>query len=161
MKNEPTPARADGTIAHRSARPRPGRPILPQEVKLPASASPPAGQSFVSRRAIRQVVRAAVTGSYGVTGLVDDGVLPGILAGLGLGPPGVRVRIDWGIQVELRILVAAGVPVAEVARQVDSAVRYSVRRTVGREIEQLTIFVGGLRLDAAPMPPPVAGPDAA
>jgi len=106
-------------------------------------------------------VRAAVTGSYGVTGLVDDGLLPGILAGLGLASPGILVRLDGGIQVELRVLVAAGVPVAEVARQVDSAVRYSVRRSVGREVEQLTIYVDGLRLDAAPMPPPVSGPDAA
>lgn len=106
-------------------------------------------------------MRAAVTGSYGVTGLADDAVLSGLLSAFGLRPPGVLVRIDGGIHVELRILVAAGVPVAEVARQVDSAVRYSVRRAVGREIEQLTIYVGGLRLDAAPMPPPMSGPDAA
>ena len=156
MKNEPTPARADGTIAHRPARPSTGRPILPQEVKLPTSVSPEAGQSFVSKRAIAQVVRAAVSGSYGVTGLVDDGVLAGSLARLGLRRPAILVRISGGLRVELRILVAAGVPVAEVARQVDSAVRYSVRRAIGRELEQVTIFVGGLRVEAAPMPRHVA-----
>ena len=36
--------------------------------------------------------------------------------------------------------------VAEVARQVDSAVRYAVRQALGREIERLTIHVDGLRV---------------
>jgi uncharacterized alkaline shock family protein YloU len=105
-------------------------------------------------------VRAAVSSSYGVTGLADDGILPGLLARLRLRPRAVVVRIGGGLQVELRIMVAAGVPVAEVARQVDSAVRYSVRRAIGREIEQVTIVVGGLRLEAAPMPRPLAAPPA-
>ena len=56
------------------------------------------------------------------------------MASLGLRPPAILVRLRAGIHVELRILVAAGVPVAEVARQVDSAVRYSVRRAIGREM---------------------------
>ncbi len=110
------------------------------------------GQSLVSRRAIGQIVRAAVSGSYGVTGFADDGIVPGLLARLHLGPAGVQVRLANGIQVELRILVAAGVPIAEVARQVDSAVRYSVRRAVEREVEQVTIHVGGLRFEPGPMP---------
>ena len=36
-------------------------------------------------------------------------------------------------------------PVAEVARQVDSAVRYALRRALGREVDRLTIHVDGLR----------------
>jgi uncharacterized alkaline shock family protein YloU len=115
---------------------------------------------LVSRRAICQVVRAALASSYGVTGLIDDGILPGILASLRLRPTGVLVRIGDGIRVELRILVAAGVPVAEVARQVDSAVRYAVGQAIGREIEQVTIYVGGLRVEAGSMPQPAPGPDA-
>ena len=79
-----------------------------------------------------------------------------MLARIGVRPPGVLVRLDGEIQVELRILVAAGVPIAEVARQVDSAVRYSVRRSIEREIERVTIHVGGLRFEAAPMPGPLA-----
>jgi uncharacterized alkaline shock family protein YloU len=52
------------------------------------------------------------------------------------------------------------VPIAEVARQVDSAVRYSVRRAIEREIERVTIYVDGLRFEAAAMPRPLAGPTA-
>ena len=41
---------------------------------------------------------------------------------------------------------------AEVARQVDSAVRYAVRRATALEVGRLTIHVGGVRfgLDSAP-----------
>jgi uncharacterized alkaline shock family protein YloU len=161
MKNEPTSARADGTIAHRPAGSAPVKPNSTLEVKLPIPAHHQAGQSFVTRRAISQVVRAAVSSSYGVTGLADDGLLHGVLAALGIRPPGVLVRVEGGLRVELRILVAAGVPIAEVARQVDSAVRYSVRRAIEREIERVTVYVDGLRFEAAALPRPLASRTAA
>jgi uncharacterized alkaline shock family protein YloU len=134
------------------------------EVELPSPVQHAAGQSLVSRRAISQIVRAAVSGSYGVTGLSDDRPVRRLLATLGLQPPSILVRLRDGIHVELRILVAAGVPVAEVARQVDSAVRYAVRRAIGREIATLTIHVGGLRFQESPPAgdlPAASGSDAA
>jgi uncharacterized alkaline shock family protein YloU len=140
------------------------RPSQRVEVELPSPVQHEAGQSLVSRRAISQIVRAAVSGSYGVTGLSDDGPSGRLLASLRLRPPAVLVRLRAGIHVELRILVAAGVPVAEVARQVESAVRYSVRRAIGREIDTLTIHVGGLRFHGASREAdaaPAHGPDAA
>ena len=103
-------------------------------------------------------MRSAVAGSYGVTGLSDDRLASRLLVRLGLRPAAVAVRLESGIRVELRILVAAGLPVAEVARQVDSAVRYSVRRAIGRELDGVTIHVGGLRFQAAPLPEPLQGP---
>ena len=39
-------------------------------------------------------------------------------------------------------------PVAEVARQVDSAVRYAVRRALDREVDRLVIHIDGLRVAA-------------
>jgi uncharacterized alkaline shock family protein YloU len=128
----------------------PPRPLL--EVVLTSPAQRPSGQSFVTRRAIAQIVRAAVASSYGVTALADDGLAGRIGVRLGLRPSAVRVRLDDGIRVELRILVAAGTPVAEVARQVDSVVRYSIRQALDREIERITIRVGGIRVESGPIP---------
>ncbi|HLA16456.1 MAG TPA: Asp23/Gls24 family envelope stress response protein, partial [Candidatus Limnocylindrales bacterium] len=72
------------------------------------------------------------------------------------------------LRVDIRISVAYGAPVAEVARQIDSAVRFAVRRAVEREIDRLTIHVGELRVDPAAKPPapavterPVIAPDEA
>jgi len=44
------------------------------------------------------------------------------------------------------------VPVAEVARQVDSAVRYAVRQALGLEIARLVIHIDGLRLQPGTVP---------
>jgi uncharacterized alkaline shock family protein YloU len=79
-----------------------------------------------------------------------------MLGRLGFAQPGIRLRLDAGLEIELDLTVAYGVPVAEVARQVDSAVRYAIRRGLGREVARLTIHVDGLRV--APGSPPTVIP---
>lgn len=106
---------------------------------------PTPGRSLVTGRALVDIVRTATLGSYGVTGFAG-GPLTRLVARLGLGQPGLSVRIDDGIEIELDLNVALGVPVAEVARQVDSAVRYAVHRALGREVDRIFIHVDGLRV---------------
>ena len=104
---------------------------------------PPGGAS-VSHRAIADVVRAAALGSYGVTGFASA-PLDRLLAWLGVGHAGISIdRADAGLRLGLDLEIAYGLPVAEVARQVDSAVRYAIRRALGREIAELRISVDGL-----------------
>ena len=108
---------------------------------------PTPGRSLVTGRALRDVVRTATLGSYGVTGFAG-GPIGRLIERLGLATPGVSVSIDDGIDVELDITVALGVPVAEVARQVDSAIRYAVRQAIDREVGRITIHVDGLHVPA-------------
>jgi uncharacterized alkaline shock family protein YloU len=103
------------------------------------------GRSIVTRRAIVDIVRTAVQSSYGVTGFSDPSLGRRLLRWVGLDRPGIRLTTDGGIRLDLFVNVAFGMPVAEVARQVDSAVRYSLRHYVGAEIASLTIHVDGLR----------------
>ena len=105
----------------------------------------PAGRSLASRRALTDLVRAATLGSYGVTGFAGGGPLDRIGEALGLGPRGIRIGLGDDLTVDLDLTVAHGLPIAEVARQVDSAVRYTIRRALGRELSRLTIHVDGLR----------------
>jgi uncharacterized alkaline shock family protein YloU len=113
------------------------------------------GRLLVTRRAIADIVRASVLGSYGVTGFIG-GPLERLMGALGAGQPGLRIEIDHELAIELDLAVAYGLPVAEVARQVDSAVRYALRRGLGREVDRLTIHVGGLRYQPGSVPgPPV------
>ena len=116
------------------------------------------GRSLVSRRAIEEIVRVAVLGSYGVVGFADAGRLGRLLSGLGLGRSGLRVRTGGPFTVELRLTIAYGLPVAEVIRQVESAIRYSLHRALGREPDRLTIHVGGLRYEPSSVPPDPAEP---
>ncbi len=120
------------------------------------------GSARVTRRAVAEIVRAAVLESYGVTGLADADLASRVRRWLGMGSSGVRVDLRDGISVELFVTVAYGVPVAEVVRQVESAVRYALRRALGRELDALVVHVGGLdyRQAVAPTPPPPPGPRA-
>lgn len=97
------------------------------------------GRSLVTRRALVEIVRAAVLGSYGVTGLAEP-----LLHRLGIGRRPIRVRLAPEVVVDVRLTIAYGLPVAEVARQVDSAIRYALRRALDREVGAVTIHVEGL-----------------
>jgi uncharacterized alkaline shock family protein YloU len=108
---------------------------------------PTPGRSLVTGRALRDIVRTATLGSYGVVGFAG-GPIGRLIERWGLGTPGLSVRIDDGVEVELDLTVALGVPVAEVARQVDSAIRYAVRQAVGREVGRITIHIDGLHVPA-------------
>lgn len=134
--------------------------------RVPSPSTP--GRSIVSRRAVVDIVRAATLGSYGVTGFAAG--LPGrILARLGLAQPGIGVTFADGpagdavatpsLAIDLDLDVAFGVPIAEVARQVDSAVRYAVRRALELEVERLTIHVDGLTYQPGGLPQPAPPPD--
>jgi uncharacterized alkaline shock family protein YloU len=108
----------------------------------------------VTRRAVADIVRTAVLGSYGVTGFAAS--LPErLLARLGLATPGLDVRLGDGVDIALDLTVAYGVPVAEVGRQVDSAVRYALRRALDLEVTRLVIHIDGLRYAPAGVPPNV------
>ena len=113
---------------------------------------PSTGRSLVSRRAVVDIVRAAALGSYGVTGFAAN-PLERTAGALGLVQPGIRLELDGEVRIDLDLTVAWGLPVAEVARQVDSAVRYAVRRSLGREVARLSINVRGLRVQPASSPP--------
>ncbi len=109
---------------------------------------------MATRQAVVDLVRMATLGSYGVTGFA--GSTGGrVLAALGLTQPGIQVHLGTVVDVELDILVAPGVPIAEVARQVDSAVRYSLQQGLGRDVRRLTIHVNGLRAGSGGQPPAI------
>jgi uncharacterized alkaline shock family protein YloU len=107
------------------------------------------GRSLVSRRAIADIVRNATLGSYGVIGFVGGPPWSRIAELLGRPPRGLNVRIVDGLAIELDLVIGHNVPVAEVARQVDSAVRYAVRQALEREVDRLVIHVDGLRVAPA------------
>ena len=117
---------------------------------------PTPGRSLVTGRALADIVRAATLGSYGVIGFANGGLADRIAEWLGLTPRGIRVRLDDGLTIDLDLVVAHGVPIAEVARQVDSAVRYGIRRALEREVDRLTIHVDGLRVAPFEVQPPAA-----
>ena len=114
----------------------------------------PHGRSLVTRQAVLDLIRTAALGSYGVTGFTASPV-ERLIGRLGFAQPGIGLRLDAGLEIELDLTIAHGVPVAEVARQVDSAVRYAIRRALGREVSRISIHVDGLRVAPGGVPPSI------
>jgi uncharacterized alkaline shock family protein YloU len=120
---------------------------------------PTRGRSLATRQAVFDLIRAAALGSYGVTGF-SAGLPARLLGRLGLAQPGIALRLDSGLDIELDLTIAHGVPIAEVARQVDSAVRYAIRHGLGREVTRISIHVDGLRIAPGGAPPVIVPADA-
>jgi uncharacterized alkaline shock family protein YloU len=148
------PVRRGGTIAQ-GLRPSPSDSIArsSEEVEPELPTDPQHGHALVTKRAMSDIIRTATLGSYGVTGFAGGGPTGRLLAWLGLATPGLRVTLGERLTVELDLTVAHGVPVAEVARQVDSAVRYALNRALDRDVARLTIHIDGLRFQPGGPPP--------
>jgi uncharacterized alkaline shock family protein YloU len=129
---------------------------MPEE---PTRAVP--GRAVVARRALREIVRDAALGSYGVTGLAEPTLLARCRARLGMGSRAIRMTLHPAVATEIWLTVAYGVPVAEVARQVDSAVRYRLERALARQVGPVTIHVQGLGSRGGVTHPPAAIPQPA
>ena len=122
-----------------------------------------AGRSLATGRAIRDLVRTAVLSVYGVTGFAGGGPIGRLLERAGLAHPGLRLGVGERLVVDLRLTVAYGLPVAEVARQVEASVRYTLRHALGREPDLVTIRIGRLAhlegVTKAPAPAPTGRPN--
>ncbi len=121
----------------------------------------PTGRSLVTKRALRDLVRSAVLSVYGVSGFAGGRAAGRLLGKIGLAHPGLKLRLGDTLDLELNLTVAYGLPVAEVARQVEAAVRYTLRHALDREPDTISIRIGRLRHEhgLAPVAPAQPQPD--
>ena len=111
------------------------------------------GRALVTRRAVIDIVRGVTLGSYGVAGFAGNWA-DRFLGLIERRPGGLRVSVAGGsLAIQLHLRVAHGLPVAEVARQVDHAVRHAIRVALGREVDRLTIRVAHLQIHPGGEPP--------
>jgi uncharacterized alkaline shock family protein YloU len=117
-----------------------------------------AGRALVTRRAVIDIVRGVALGSYGVAGFAG-GWIDRLLGWIERRPGGLRVSVAGGtLAIRMHLRVAHGLPIAEVARQVDLAVRHAIRTALGREVDQLSIRVARLELHPGGDPPSARPP---
>ena len=111
------------------------------------------GRALVTRRAVIDIVRRVTLGSYGVAGFAGNWA-DRVLGWIEQRPGGLRVSVAGGtLAIRLHLRVAHGLPIAEVARQVDLAVRHAIRAALGREVDKLTIRVARLEIHPGGEPP--------
>ncbi len=122
------------------------------------TADPIPGRSLVTRRAVRDLVRNATLSVYGVSGFTGGGIIGRLLERVGLAHPGLHLDVDDGVTVDLNLAVAFGLPIAEVARQVESSVRYALGHALDIEPVRITIRIGRLRHEHGIAPDAHDGP---
>ena len=116
------------------------------------------GRALVTRRAVIDIVRGVTLGSYGVVGFAGNWA-DRLLGWIERRPGGLRVSVAGGtLGIRMHLRVAHGLPIAEVARQVDLGVRYAVRTALGREVDHLSIRVDRLELHPGGEPPQPRAP---
>lgn len=87
-----------------------------------------------------------------MVGFAATGLGARVAALLGRGTAGVAVRITPTLDVRLSLRVAFGVPIAQVASNVESAVRYAIRHALGRDVDSIVIHVDGLQVRRSARP---------
>lgn len=107
----------------------------------PTDSPEPSGRREIDRRALTRIVRSAALSCYGVTDVVDPGVLGRLARRLGL-QGGVRVDYD-PLRVEMNLDLSPNLPREQVLANVRDAVAYAVQRDMGQPVEQLTLTIDG------------------
>lgn len=104
----------------------------------------PLGRISISSLAIAQIAERTVSECYGVVGIgrgrrAKRMLLLGRAAGVSVG------RSEDGIALALRVFVAYGLNLAEVAATVHSRVSYEVERLTGLPVASLEVRIDGVR----------------
>jgi len=107
------------------------------------------GRIEISPIAVASIASQVVLESYGVVGMVSKNIRNRLIERLvpGAGYRGVDVRTrDGQISIDLYVVLEYGVRISEVARNIMSAIKFRVERSLGMPVGQVNIHIQGLRV---------------
>jgi uncharacterized alkaline shock family protein YloU len=102
----------------------------------------------IDQEQLARLVRRVAASAYGVAEVRGRGWYQRLLGWLDRPTAGVAVATEPQLRVEIDLAVVPGVPGAQVASNVEEAVRYLVQRDMGVAIDELEIRVGGVSVSA-------------
>ena len=125
---------------------------MPTKVKTPGALTQTAslGRIEVSPRVVGAIVGHAANESYGIVGMAARGLRDGIAERLNRDNlhRGVEVQVqDDGLLIELYVIAQYGTRISEVARQLMSAVKYAVEKSLGLPVLAVNVNVQGIHLE--------------
>jgi len=108
------------------------------------------GSINISDQAIAALAGGAVNESYGVVGMVSTQVLKDGLNEL-LGKEdyskGVVVENkDNGLTIDVYIIVAYGINISEVTKEIQKKVKYTLEKALGMDVTGVNVFVQGIKV---------------
>lgn len=108
----------------------------------------PEGNIYVSPEAIATIASQALLTCYGVVGMASKNAFGEFTSSIVRDPHhGITVHYkDGRIIIDVYVIILHGTRITSVANSVINAVRFNVEKTVGLPVEQVNIFVQGLRI---------------
>lgn len=109
------------------------------------------GVISIDREVIARIAGYAAIECYGIVGMAAKNVKDGLVQLLkleSLTKMGIKMRIDANkVSIDLHIIVEYGTNISAIADNIISTVKYSVEEFTGVEVEDVNIFVDGVRVD--------------
>lgn len=104
----------------------------------------PLGKLAISSRAIAQIAERSLGECYGVVGLKAGGRLRRALALRRRRTVEIKAH-EGGIELDLHVVIAYGLNLAEVAATARSSVSYEVERQTGLEVGRVEVLIDDVR----------------
>jgi len=106
------------------------------------------GGIHISPNAVATIAYHAVLESYGVVGLAPKNIADGIVKTI-TRDPSLGITVDYNgqdIDIEVHIIVEAGIRINSVADSVVKTVRFHVEKALGLKVNSVSVHVAGLRI---------------
>jgi len=109
------------------------------------------GHVSISNDVIASVAGGAAVSCYGIIGMASKNqVKDGITEILGKEnySKGIIVKKDDGkLVIDLYIIVMYGTKISEIANNVQSSVKYQIEKTLGVKVDEVNIFIQGIKVN--------------
>jgi len=119
------------------------------KVKIMPTKDEPLGLVDISTSAISTITNQAVNQCYGVVGMSQKNLINGIASFLSAdNRRGINIHTneDDEVGIDVYVVVEYGVPIRTVARSIQNTVKFHVEKTMGLPINEVNVFVQGLRI---------------
>lgn len=104
----------------------------------------------IDNEVIARIAGYAAIECYGIVGMAAKNMKDGLVQLLKLESltKGIKMYVDHNkVSFDLHIIVEYGTNISAIADNIVSTVKYSVEKYAGLEVEEVNIFVDGVRVD--------------
>jgi len=104
----------------------------------------------IEREVVARIAGYAAIECYGIVGMAAKNVKDGFVQLLKIESltKGIKMQVNENkVSLDLHIIVEYGTNISVIADNIISTVRYSVEEYTGLEVEEVNIFVDGVRVD--------------
>lgn len=108
------------------------------------------GVISIHHEVIARIAGYAAIDCYGIVGMAAKNVKDGLVQLLKIESltKGIKMRVNANkVNLDLHIIVEYGTNISAIADNIISTVKYSVEEYAGLEVEDVNIFVDGVRVD--------------